>query len=103
MKVVLRSAIAIIYISSFLVMLHNTTFAQAPEIQWKKTIGRNSSSVGYSVQQTADGGYIIVGETRSSDAGNISQIAYNCGFSNPSYFAEMFGLSPIEYINKLKM
>ena len=82
-------------------------FAQAPEIQWAKTIGKDSSSVGYSIQQTADGGHIIVGETRTSDAGNISQIAYNCSFSNPSYFTElpkeMFGLSPTEYINKLKM
>jgi len=46
MKTVLRSSIAIIYISSFLVMLHTTTFAQAPEIQWTKTFGGNSSEQG---------------------------------------------------------
>jgi hypothetical protein len=39
MKVILRSALAIIYISAFLVVFHTTTFAQAPEIQWTKTFG----------------------------------------------------------------
>jgi hypothetical protein len=64
MKVVLRSAIAIIYILSFLVILHTTTFAQAPEIQWTKTFGDSLTDVGNSVQQTIDGGFIVIGETR---------------------------------------
>ena len=40
----------------------------------------------------------------SSKSGNISEIAYEVGFSNPSYFAEsfkkLFGYSPSEYLQK---
>ena len=38
--------------------------------------------------------------------GNISEIAYECGFNNLSYFSrsfkETFGLSPVEYVNQVK-
>ena len=38
----------------------------------------------------------------SGKSGNISEIAYEVGFSNPSYFAEsfkkLFGYSPSEYL-----
>ncbi|MHC4083666.1 MAG: hypothetical protein ACYSWZ_03080 [Planctomycetota bacterium] len=37
--------------------------------EWEKTFGGSSYDTGYSVQQTADGGYIIVGSTESYGAG----------------------------------
>ncbi|MBA7603651.1 hypothetical protein ES703_10766 [subsurface metagenome] len=36
---------------------------------WTKTYGGSNSDVGWSVQQTSDGGYIIIGETESLGAG----------------------------------
>ncbi|MGA8849566.1 MAG: hypothetical protein WB564_07085 [Dehalococcoidia bacterium] len=36
---------------------------------WDKTFGGNSTDVGWSVQQTSDGGYIVVGSTSSYGAG----------------------------------
>ncbi len=45
------------------------TYANGIE-QWHKTFGDTSNDVGYSVQQTSDGGYIIAGYTYSFSAGN---------------------------------
>ena len=41
-----------------------------PEIQWSQTFGGWSADSAHSVEQTADGGYIIGGYTRSSGNGN---------------------------------
>src|SRR5690349_17064473 len=43
------------------------TFSQAPAIQWQKCLGGTSGDEAYSVQQTADGGYIVAGNTTSND------------------------------------
>ena len=50
-------------IISFLVFL-GTNLAQGDEY-WQKTFGGSDSDGGRSVQQTANGGYIIAGSTQS--------------------------------------
>lgn len=40
-------------------------FAQAPDTLWTKTYDYSFQDIGYSVQQTSDGGYIMVGSSRS--------------------------------------
>jgi len=47
------------------------TFAQAPTIQWQKSFGGSSSDKAYTVQQTTDGGYVLAGESWSTD-GDVS-------------------------------
>jgi hypothetical protein len=43
------------------------TGSAPPEIQFQKSLGGSGDDYGYSVQQTADGGYIAIGETSSNN------------------------------------
>lgn len=46
-------------------------FAQAPVIQWQKSLGGTKEDIALSVQQTSDGGYIVTGRSYSRD-GNVT-------------------------------
>lgn len=41
------------------------------DIQWARALGGSLSEDGYSLKQTSDGGYVVVGQTRSND-GDVS-------------------------------
>ena len=45
-------------------------YTQAPDTLWTKTYGGDSADFAYSIQQTEDGGYIVVGPSSSFGAGN---------------------------------
>jgi hypothetical protein len=50
--------------------------AQAPTIEWQKSLGGSGSDVGRSIQQTTDGGYIVVGHSNSTNG----DVTVNYGF-----------------------
>ena len=49
----------------FLTTLYLT--AQAPTIEWQKSLGGSGLEEGYSIQQTIDGGYVVAGTSNSTD------------------------------------
>ena len=55
----------------FLIILAVTFgYTQAPDTLWTKTYGGDSADFAYSIQQTEDGGYIVVGPSSSFGAGD---------------------------------
>jgi regulation of enolase protein 1 (concanavalin A-like superfamily) len=57
----------LLFITFLLIQL--TTLAQAPDTLWTKTFGGINAEKGNCVQQTTDGGFVIVGSTNSFGAG----------------------------------
>jgi hypothetical protein len=52
---------------SILSLIGFISFAQAPSIEWQKSLGGTNEESAKSIKQTADGGYIIVGSSKSND------------------------------------
>ncbi len=58
---------------------------------WTKTIGGTSDDEGYSVQQTADGGYIVVGSTDSYGAGDSDVYLIKTNSSGDTLWTKTIG------------
>lgn len=59
-----------ISILSFALLALNSNYsvtAQAPALQWQRSIGGTDDDDAFSIQQTSDGGYIIAGSSKSND------------------------------------
>jgi gliding motility-associated-like protein len=57
----------IIFVWVICMLLHTSSFAQLPPIQWIKQYGGSSTEIPYSIKCTADGGTIVAGYTDSKD------------------------------------
>jgi len=68
-----RMLILFLIIILFSLLISGCTPKETPPSQpivWQKTFGGNSDDEAYSIQQTQDGGYIVVGYTSSFGVGN---------------------------------
>jgi TolB-like protein len=66
------------FIIFFILFITQTNiFAKAPDTLWTKTYGDIGSDIGYDVQQTTDGGYIIVGSKNTENQWQIYLIKTN--------------------------
>lgn len=73
----------------------------SPAIQWQKALGGSRVDVAQSIQPTADGGYIIAGNTNSEDGGvtGYHSAAYSCYV--PCIGPTICGILPDGLVTKL--
>lgn len=66
-------------------------FAQAPDTLWTKIYGGDSADFAYSIQQTLDGGYVIVGLSRSFGAGSYDVWLLKTNPSGDTIWSKTYG------------
>ena len=74
---------------NILCVLIVTSYSSASE--WEKTYGGSTYDFGYSVQQTTDGGYILVGYTDSYGAGESDVYLIKTDSSGNELWSKTFG------------
>ena len=71
--------------------LFSLIFAGAPDTLWTRTYGGVDDDMGYSVQQTSDGGFIIAGETYSFGAGHYDVYLIRTNSSGDTLWTKTYG------------
>jgi hypothetical protein len=89
LKIVITAITLILLLA--LTPLTHTTAATEPQVEWEKTFGGQNSDWGFSVQQTSDGGYIIVGTTWSYGAGEADVYLIKVDANGNMQWSRTFG------------
>ncbi len=71
-------------------------------MEWQQTFGGSGSDNAFSVQQTADGGYIMLGETRSYGAGDYDFYLVKADASGNMEWQQTFGGSDGDYAKSVQ-
>jgi hypothetical protein len=74
------------------------TFAQAPDTLWTRTFGGTANDMGYDVECTSDGGYIITGWTRSFGSGGYDVYLVKTNASGTLQWEKNYGGSDDEMV-----
>jgi hypothetical protein len=81
----------LIYVAAALFLAASFVSAQPPDTLWTQTFGGNAYDDGRSVQQTADGGYIVAGSNGSYGAGYSDVFLIKTDASGTEQWSHTFG------------
>jgi hypothetical protein len=71
--------------------------AQGPDTLWAKSYGGAGIDAGYAVQETADSGFVIVGETESFGGGDLDVFLIRTDASGDTLWLRTYGGSQYDY------
>lgn len=74
--------------SIFAIMISNLLLAQAPPIEWQRTVGGSLDDRPYDIIQTRDGGYFAVGSTRSND-GDVTDMHDSINYTSDMFVVRL--------------
>lgn len=77
-------------------------FVGAQNLEWQRTYGGNGDDCDYTVQQTADGGYILAGNTPSFGAGGSDVYVVKTDASGIMQWQKTFGGAGEEATNSIR-
>lgn len=84
--------------SAAIILISCISYAQAPGIIWQNTIGGNDADELFYFHQTADGGYILGGDSESDNSGDKSDDAEGSGWG---YYDTDCGVSVFHNYNDI--
>ena len=70
---------------------------QTGEAQWTKVYGGSADDYGLSIQETSDGGYVLIGQTYSYGAGNSDVLVMKLNQAGESQWTKIYGGSSYDW------
>jgi uncharacterized delta-60 repeat protein len=77
-------------------------YNSAGVLEWARTTGGSNEDIAFSVQQTADGGYVVAGETRSYGAGQTDALVLKYDSAGTLEWARTAGGDDYDYAHSVQ-
>lgn len=84
---------------SFSIVIIDVSFSQTPTIQWQNTIGGNNSDNFMAMDQTLDGGFVLIGHSQSKDSLDKTEDCFDGGYDY--WIIKVNSIGEIEWQNNI--